>query len=171
MKGYCGDISATNAIIDQDGWLHTGDIGYYDEDKFFYVVDRLKELIKYKGFQVAPAELEAVLLSHNDIKDAAVIGLPDEKAGELPLAFVVKQVNAKINAEDVQKYVNGECLYMMIRFLLYNLMYIYIFFYISERVSGEKRLRGGVRFLDSIPKNQSGKILRRELRALLKSKL
>ncbi|XP_058807956.1 uncharacterized protein LOC131673735 [Phymastichus coffea] len=146
MKGYCGDVSSTSATIDEDGWLHTGDIGYYDNDGYFYIVDRLKELIKYKGFQVPPAELEAILLSNPNIKDAAVVGLPDEKAGELPIAFIVKQPNSTITAKEVQQYVN-------------------------ERVSNQKRLRGGVRFLDNIPKNPSGKILRRELRALLKSKL
>lgn len=108
MKGYCGDTSSTSATIDNNGWLHTGDIGYYDEEGYFYIVDRLKELIKYKGFQVPPAELEAILLSNPNIKDAAVVGLPDEQAGELPLAFIVKQANAKITAKDVQQYVNGE---------------------------------------------------------------
>ncbi|KAJ8674328.1 hypothetical protein QAD02_005590 [Eretmocerus hayati] len=146
MKGYCGDIKSTSATIDKDGWLHTGDVGYYDKDGFFYIVDRLKELIKYKGFQVPPAELEAILLTHPEVKDAAVVGLPDELAGELPIAFVVKQPNSNISAKDIQKFV-------------------------EERVSNQKRLRGGVRFIDEIPKNPSGKILRRELRNLLKSKL
>lgn len=108
MKGYCGDKKSTSATIDEDGWLHTGDIGYYDEDGFFFIVDRLKELIKYKAFQVPPAELEAILLTHPDIKDAAVVGLPDEVAGELPLAFVVKQSNNNnITADEIVKYVNG----------------------------------------------------------------
>jgi 4-coumarate--CoA ligase len=108
MMGYCGDKAATAATIDKDGWLHTGDVGYYDEDGFFYIVDRIKELIKYKGFQVAPAELETILLTHPDIKDAAVVGLSDEIAGELPFAFIVKQPNAKITTSDVVKYINGE---------------------------------------------------------------
>ncbi|XP_015609934.1 4-coumarate--CoA ligase 1-like isoform X2 [Cephus cinctus] len=146
MKGYCGDISSTDATIDKNGWLHTGDVGYYDNDGYFYIVDRLKELIKYKGFQVPPAELEAILLTHPRIKDAAVIGVPNEEAGELPLAFVVKQVGSEVKAEEIIQYVN-------------------------ERVSVQKRLRGGVRFLDNIPKTASGKILRRELRNILKSKL
>ncbi|XP_012275911.1 4-coumarate--CoA ligase 1 [Orussus abietinus] len=146
MKGYCGDTSSTAATIDEDGWLHTGDVGYYDEDGYFFIVDRLKELIKYKGFQVPPAELEAILLTHSGIKDAAVIGIPDEEAGELPMAFVVLQPTSKITADDIIKYVN-------------------------ERVSSHKRLRGGVRFVDSIPKAPSGKILRRVLRNQIKSKL
>ena len=108
MKGYCGDKSSTAATIDKDGWLHTGDVGFYDKDGYFYIVDRLKELIKYKGFQVPPAELEAVLLTHPGIKDAAVVGVPNEEAGELPLAFVVKQPNANITSDDVIKYVNGK---------------------------------------------------------------
>ncbi len=82
---------ATAATVDSEGWLHTGDIGYADEDGYFWIVDRLKELIKYKGFQVAPAELEALLLTHPAVADAAVIGVPDEEAGELPKAFVVRK--------------------------------------------------------------------------------
>ncbi|XP_033217318.1 4-coumarate--CoA ligase 1-like [Belonocnema kinseyi] len=146
MKGYCLDEKATKAAIDEDGFLHTGDVGYYDEDGYFFIIDRVKELIKYKGFQVPPAELESILLTHPKIRDAAVVGLPDEFAGELPLAFVVKKAGVQIRAEEIIKYVN-------------------------ERVSPQKRLRGGVRFIEAIPKNPSGKILRRELRNLLKSKL
>ena len=89
MKGYFNNESATKNTIDHDGWLHTGDIGHIDVDGHLYIVDRLKELIKYKGFQVAPAELEALLLTHPQIADAAVIGLPDEEAGEIPSAYVV----------------------------------------------------------------------------------
>ena len=83
MKGYLGRPDATAQTIDADGWLHTGDIGYADEEGNFYVVDRAKELIKYKGFQVAPAELEALLLTHPSIADAAVIPSPDDEAGEI----------------------------------------------------------------------------------------
>lgn len=109
MKGYCNDDSATATTIDKYGWLHSGDVGYYDEQGYFYIVDRLKELIKYKAFQVPPAELEALLLSCPGIKDAAVIGLPDEEAGELPTAFVVKQDGYDITADDITKFVNGMC--------------------------------------------------------------
>lgn len=146
MKGYRDDKKSTESIIDKDGWLHTGDIGYYDEDGFFYIVDRLKELIKYKGYQVPPAELEAILLTCSGVKDAAVVGLPNEAAGELPCAFVVKQERSKLTEDDIIKYVN-------------------------ERVSSHKKLRGGVIFVRDIPKNASGKILRRVLRDKLKSKL
>ncbi|XP_051166632.1 luciferin 4-monooxygenase-like [Leptopilina boulardi] len=146
MKGYYGDEKATRAAIDEDGFLHTGDVGYYDEDGCFFIVDRVKELIKYKGFQVPPAELEAILLTHPAIKDAAVIGMPDEVAGELPLAFVVKQSGVNVSPREIIQYVN-------------------------ERVSSHKRLRAGVRFIEAIPKNPSGKILRRELRNILKSKI
>ncbi|XP_012231363.1 luciferin 4-monooxygenase [Linepithema humile] len=146
MKGYCNDEKSTRATIDKNGWLHTGDVGYYDEEEHFYIVDRIKELIKYKGYQVPPAELEAILLSHPGVKDAAVIGITNEEAGELPMAFVVKQDNSNICEKDIIQYVN-------------------------ERVSNQKQLRGGVRFIDSIPKTLSGKILRRVLRETLKSKL
>ncbi|XP_001358817.2 4-coumarate--CoA ligase 1 [Drosophila pseudoobscura] len=142
MKGYIGDSKSTQTAI-KDGWLHTGDIGYYDDDFEFFIVDRIKELIKYKGFQVPPAEIEALLLTHEKIKDAAVIGKPDEAAGELPLAFVVKQANVQLTENDVIQFVN-------------------------EHASPAKRLRGGVIFVDEIPKNPSGKILRRILRNMLK---
>ncbi|XP_014093250.1 luciferin 4-monooxygenase [Bactrocera oleae] len=144
MKGYVGDTKSTQSMI-QDGWLHTGDIGYFDDDFEFFIVDRIKELIKYKGFQVPPAEIEALLLTHRKIKDAAVIGKPDEESGELPLAFVVKQPNAVLSEDDVIKFV-------------------------AENASPAKRLRGGVIFVDDIPKNPSGKILRRELREMLKNR-
>ncbi|XP_017036259.1 luciferin 4-monooxygenase-like [Drosophila kikkawai] len=142
MKGYIGDTKSTQTAI-RDGWLHTGDIGYYDDDFEFFIVDRIKELIKYKGFQVPPAEIEALLLTHEKIKDAAVIGKPDEEAGELPLAFVVKQANVQLSENDVIQFVN-------------------------ELASPAKRLRGGVIFVEDIPKNPSGKILRRVLRDMLK---
>lgn len=145
MKGYIGDERATRETI-KDGWLHSGDVGYYDSDGHFFIVDRLKELIKYKAFQVAPAELEAILLSYPKVKDAAVIGKPDEASGELPLAFVVKQEGCEnVTEKEIQDFV-------------------------ASKVSSSKRLRGGVQFIDEIPKNLSGKILRRELKAMLKVK-
>nr|CAD7444267.1 unnamed protein product [Timema bartmani] len=147
MKGYVNNPSATSQTIDHEGWLHTGDVGYYDEEGSFYIVDRLKDLIKYKGFQVPPAELEAILMSHPGVMDAAVIGVPDEGAGELPKAFVVKK-NANVTAQQLVDYVDGQ-------------------------VSSAKKLRGGVQFVEAIPKNPSGKILRKELRDVVspKSKL
>src|SRR4029077_13700674 len=87
MKGYLKRPEATAQTIDGDGWLHTGDIGYADDDDHFFIVDRKKELIKYKGFQVAPAELEAILLTHPAVADAAVIPIPDDEAGEIPKAY------------------------------------------------------------------------------------
>lgn len=108
MRGYRGNEAATKATIDPDGWLHTGDVGYYDEDHEWFIVDRLKELIKYKGFQVPPAEIEAILLTHEDIFDAAVIGVPDERAGELPFAFVVRKPNTKLSEKDVIEFVASE---------------------------------------------------------------
>ncbi|CAH1373792.1 hypothetical protein MTP99_015171 [Tenebrio molitor] len=150
MKGYVGDPVATANTIDKDGWLHTGDVAYYDEDEYFYIVDRIKELIKYKAFQVAPAELEALLVTHPAVADAAVIGLPDEAAGELPLAYVVKKPGKTATEKELEKF-------------------------IAENVSSQKRLRGGVIFVDEIPRNPSGKILRRHLKEravqLKKSKL
>lgn len=144
MKGYLGDDGATRDAITDDGWLRTGDIGYYDLDGEWFVVDRLKELIKFKGFQVAPAELEGLLLKHHKIADVGVIGIPDERAGELPFAFVVKQANVELSEKEVVEYV-------------------------EKNTSSSKYLRGGVRFVDAIPKNPSGKILRRDLRTMFKS--
>ncbi|XP_037044687.1 luciferin 4-monooxygenase-like isoform X1 [Bradysia coprophila] len=144
MKGYFNNPKATSESIDRDGWFHTGDLGYYDEEHNFFIVDRLKELIKYKGFQVAPAELEGLLLSNPKIKDAGVIGIDDEIAGELPMAYVVKQPNCEITEKEVKDFV-------------------------AERISKSKWIRGGVKFIDEIPKNPSGKILRRNLRELYKS--
>lgn len=139
MKGYVGDPVSTANTIDKDGWLHTGDIGYYDNDKYFFIVDRIKELIKYKAFQVAPAELEALLLQHPSVTDSAVVGLPDEEAGELPLAFIVKKSGVKVSEKELLDYVAGN-------------------------VSRQKRLTGGVIFIEEIPRNPSGKILRRVLK-------
>lgn len=138
MKGYLNNPEATAITIDDEGWLHTGDIGHFDDDGFLYIVDRLKELIKYKGFQVPPAELEGILLTHPDISDAAVIGVPDEEAGEIPKAFVVLRPGAAMSAKDVMEHVAGH-------------------------VASYKQIRL-VEFIDAIPKSASGKILRRELR-------
>ncbi|XP_072929836.1 luciferin 4-monooxygenase-like [Epargyreus clarus] len=149
MKGYVGDQAAGDALFDAAGYVRTGDIGYYDTDGYFYIVDRLKELIKYKGFQVAPAELEALLLQHGGVAECGVVGAPDELAGELPAAFVVRAASSTVTANELVDYIAG-------------------------KVSPAKRLRGGVFFVDEIPKNASGKILRRELKSMLpkaKSKL
>ncbi|HEY0386288.1 MAG TPA: 4-coumarate--CoA ligase family protein [Pyrinomonadaceae bacterium] len=135
MKGYLNRPEATAATIDAEGWLHTGDIGYADEEGHFFIVDRAKELIKYKGYQVAPAELEAILLSHPAIADAAVIPLPDEVAGEIPKAFIV--MKAEATDEEIMSYV-------------------------AARVAPYKKIRRLER-IEQIPKSTSGKILRRVL--------
>lgn len=138
MKGYLHNQAATDASIDPEGWLHTGDICRVDQDGYWYVTDRLKELIKYKGFQVAPAELEALLLTHRAVADVAVIGVSDEDAGEVPKAFVVVQPGEEITSGEIMDFVAG-------------------------RVAGYKQIRQ-VEFIDAIPKSLSGKILRRVLR-------
>jgi len=137
MKGYLNNPEATAHTIDADGWLHTGDVGVIDADGHTFIVDRLKELIKYKGFQVPPAELEALLLADPHISDAAVIGVPDDEAGEIPKAFVVRAPGADLDAAAVQAFV-------------------------AARVASYKQVRL-VEFVDAIPKSASGKILRREL--------
>ena len=135
MKGYLENPEATSATIDSDGFLHTGDIGYADEDGYFFIVDRLKELIKYKGFQVPPAELEALLLTHPSVADAAVIPVSDEEAGEIPKAYIVSK--EEVSADDIMSFV-------------------------AEHVAPHKKIRL-VEFVDEIPKSASGKILRRVL--------
>ncbi|MDB5078123.1 MAG: 4-coumarate--CoA ligase family protein [Chloroflexi bacterium] len=135
MQGYLNQPQATADTINSEGWLYTGDIGYIDEEGYLFIVDRIKELIKYKGLQIAPAELEAVLLSHPAVADAAVIGRADEEAGEVPKAFVV--LKSPVNAEELLAFV-------------------------SEKVAPYKRIRK-LEIIDQIPKSASGKILRRVL--------
>ncbi|KAK0081179.1 hypothetical protein PV325_012630 [Microctonus aethiopoides] len=142
MLGYKGDPEATSQTIDNNGWLHTGDLGYYDHDGYLYVVGRLKELIKFNGFQIAPAEIENLLLTHVDVNDAAVFGQDHEAYGQIPVALVVLKPNATSTPEQLCKFIN-------------------------DRVSPQKYLRGGVTIVKSIPKNPSGKILRRELHKLV----
>jgi len=107
MKGYIGNESATRGTIDSEGWLHSGDIGYYDKEGYFFITDRLKELIKYKGFQVSPVELEQIILAHPDVLDAAVAPVPDESAGELPRAFVVKRPGSPVTQQEIASLVAG----------------------------------------------------------------
>ncbi|KAI3847310.1 hypothetical protein MKW98_022443 [Papaver atlanticum] len=137
MKGYVGEEEATLATLDRDGWLKTGDLCYIDNEGYLYVIDRLKELIKYKGYQVAPAELEELLQSHPDILDAVVIPYPNEEAGQVPMAFLVKRPHSSIDEPQVMDF-------------------------IAKQVSPYKKIRK-VKFIDCIPRNAPGKILRKEL--------
>jgi acyl-CoA synthetase (AMP-forming)/AMP-acid ligase II len=137
MQGYLNNAEATRSMIDPDRWLHTGDIAVVDEDGWYRVVDRIKDIIRYKGYQVSPAELEMVLLDHPDVADCAVVGIADERAGEVPKAFVVP-VGKLADPEPVLSFV-------------------------AERVAPYKRIRA-VEIVESIPKSPSGRILRRSLR-------
>jgi 4-coumarate--CoA ligase len=141
MKGYLNNPEATAAALTGDGWLRSGDIAAYDGDGYLYIRDRLKELIKVKGFQVAPAEVEAELQSCPGIADAAVVGLPDEEAGEVPVAFLVRAAGATTDVEEIAAH-------------------------LSSRLAAFKHPRA-IHFVDAIPKSASGKILRRMLRATL----
>lgn len=138
MKGYLNNPEATALTIDAEGWLHTGDVGFIDADGHLTIVDRVKELIKYKGFQVAPAELEALLLTHPAVADAAVIGVPDDEAGERPRAFVVVKPGHEVTAAEITEFT-------------------------AAHVATYKVVHDVV-FTDTIPKSPSGKILRRLLR-------
>ena len=142
MSGYVNNPEATNALIDKDGWLHSGDIAYWDEDEHFFIVDRLKSLIKYKGYQVAPAELESILLQHPNIFDAGVAGLPDDDAGELPAAVVVLEHGKTMTEKEIVDYV-------------------------ASQVTTAKKLRGGVVFVDEVPKGLTGKLDARKIREIL----
>lgn len=142
MKGYLNDPEATEMTIDKDGWLHTGDVGYIDDEEELFIVDRVKELIKYKGFQVPPAELEAILVNHPSIADAAVVSQKDEIAGEVPVAFVVGSDDGpQLTVNEIKEFV-------------------------AKQVVFYKKLHN-VYFIDAIPKSPSGKILRKDLRAKL----
>jgi acyl-CoA synthetase (AMP-forming)/AMP-acid ligase II len=140
MKGYLNNPQATADTVDPEGWLHTGDVAVVDEEGRYTVVDRVKELIKYKGYQVAPAELEAVLLGHPEIADAAVIGVPERETGEeLPKAFVVRAPGSGLTQDAVIEYMAG-------------------------KVAPHKKIRL-VEFIEQVPKSAAGKILRKELKA------
>ncbi len=137
MKGYWNAPEATAETL-RDGWLHTGDIGRVDEEGYVYLMDRKKEMIKYKGFAVAPAELEACLHQHPDVADAAVVPREDAEAGEIPVAFVVPREGVRIDKDALMEFVNG-------------------------KIAGYKHIRA-IAFIDAIPKSGSGKILRRLLK-------
>ncbi len=140
MKGYLGRPDETAACLDRDGWYHTGDVGYVDGEGFFFIVDRTKELIKYKGLQVAPAELEALLVTHPGVLDAAVVRKADEEAGEVPKAYVVLKADAASQGTSATAIMD----------------------WVAGRVAPHKRIRH-LEFIDQIPKSASGKILRRVL--------
>ncbi|CAH1423213.1 unnamed protein product [Lactuca virosa] len=137
MKGYVRNKEASAATLDSEGWLKTGDLCYFDSDGFLYIADRLKELIKYKAYQVAPAELERYLQAIPEVADAAVIPYPDEEAGEIPMAYIVRRPGSKINEAQIMEI-------------------------IAKQVSPYKKIRK-VAFINTIPKTPAGKILRREL--------
>nr|VDC97993.1 unnamed protein product [Brassica rapa] len=145
-KGYFKNQEATNETINAEGWLKTGDLCYIDEDGFVFVVDRLKELIKYKGYQVPPAELEALLITHPDILDAAVIPFPDKEAGQYPMAYVTRKVESNLSEKQVIEFIS------------------------KQQVAPYKKIRK-VAFINSIPKTASGKTLRKDLIKLATSKL
>ncbi|KAK4887094.1 hypothetical protein RN001_003365 [Aquatica leii] len=138
MKGYLNRPKETNQIF-LNGWLRSGDLGYVDNNNLLYVTDRLKELIKVKGYQVAPAELEEVLRMNKDVSDAAVIGVPDRTSGEVPVAFVVPKLNTNIDVKSLH-------------------------YYMSKKVASYKQLKGGIIVVNSLPRTESGKILRKELK-------
>jgi acyl-CoA synthetase (AMP-forming)/AMP-acid ligase II len=141
MLGYWKAPEETAHTL-RNGWIHTGDIGHLDADGYLYIVDRKKDMIKYKGFSIAPAELEAVLVEHPAVMETAVVGVPDEEAGEIPKAFVVLQgdISYSVTSEELITYVNG-------------------------KLTGYKKLHE-VEFVENLPKIPSGKILRRELKEL-----
>ncbi|XP_068240606.1 uncharacterized protein [Palaemon carinicauda] len=140
MTGYHNNPEATKNTIDESGWLHTGDVAICDEDGYFSVVDRIKELIKVKGLQVAPSELEDILLDHPGVADVGVIGIPDDRAGEVPRAYIVPR-QKNLSGKEIQSF-------------------------LENRVAPHKKLAGGVKFVEALPKSATGKLLRRELKKM-----
>ncbi|XP_066949077.1 uncharacterized protein [Macrobrachium rosenbergii] len=140
MTGYHNNPEATKETVDENGWLHTGDVAICDEDGYFSVVDRIKELIKVKGLQVAPSELEEILLEHPGVADVGIIGVPDARAGEVPRAYIVPR-RKTLSEKEVQSF-------------------------LENRVAPHKKLAGGVKFVDALPKSTTGKLLRRELKKM-----
>jgi len=151
FQGYLNNPEGTRNAKTEDGYFKTGDVGHQDEHGNFYITDRVKELIKYKGFQVPPAELEGLLAAHDNIDDVAVIGIYNkEQATEVPRAYVVPKKGVQATKETEKQIMD----------------------WLAAKVASHKRLRGGVKFVDEIPKSASGKILRRLLkeRALAEEK-
>lgn len=107
-KGYVGNEEATRETIDSDGWLRTGDAAYYDDDGFIFITERIKELIKYKGYQVSPTELEKILLTHSEVLDVGVGAVPDEMAGELPRAYIIRRPGATVTQTEIEKFMEGK---------------------------------------------------------------
>merc|ERR1712127_399759 len=144
MIGYSNNEKANQETFDSAGWMRTGDVGYYDQEGFMFIVDRIKELIKVKGLQVAPAELEDVLRALPGVNDVGVIGIEDERSGQVPRAYIVADpglTEAEVHA------------------------------YMKEQVSAHKQLAGGVQFVEAIPKSLAGKILRKDLVAAYRAKM
>ncbi|KAK7794552.1 hypothetical protein R5R35_009672 [Gryllus longicercus] len=142
--GYYKNPQATADMLDEDGWVHTGDVGYFDEDGYFYICDRFKELVKYKGVHIAPAEVESVLAAHEGVEDAAVVGIEHDEDQEHPVGFVVRAKGHDVSAEQLLQLLKDE-------------LPVY------------KQLHGGVHFVEEIPRTASGKIKRRELRQLART--
>lgn len=140
MKGYHNNPKATAETIDEDGWFHTGDVATCDEEGYFYIVDRIKELIKVKGLQVAPSELEEIIMGHPGVGDVGVIGVPNERAGEVPMAYIVPR-QKNLSADDIHSF-------------------------LEDRVARHKKLVGGIRFVQELPKNATGKLMRRQLQKM-----
>ncbi|XP_071516670.1 uncharacterized protein [Panulirus ornatus] len=142
MLGYVNDPVATAATIDAQGWIHSGDLGHFDQDGFLFITGRLKDLIKVKGFQVSPAELEEQITKHPDVVDVAVVGVPHDRQGEAPRAYVVLRPGALTQPSHIQQF-------------------------LADRVVSYKQLVGGVKFVDSLPRNPTGKVLKSQLKERL----
>lgn len=160
--GYYGDADSTNATLDSDGWLHSGDIGHFDEDGYLFIVDRLKDILKHRGYQISPSEIEDALLKHQGVTSVCVVGIPDVLWTDLPAAVVVKNDNVDVTEREIMDIIKS----MLAKSYSIMLTGYNGEFDFLDSMSDYKQLRGGVYFVDRFPMTPSGKIIRRKVREM-----
>lgn len=161
--GYCGNDVATTEAVDEDGWFRTGDMGHFDENGFLYVVDRKKDILKYRNYQISPTELENVIMRCNGVASVCVVGIPDGVSIDLPAALIVRAVGMDVDGEDIKAIIKGK---RSNPNLFMKKAKLNIFFVSADQLSDAKQLRGGVYFVDSFPVTPSGKVLRRKVKEI-----
>lgn len=157
--GYWRDEKATSDAIDTNGWFHTGDVGHFDLNGFLYVVDRRKDILKYRGYQISPSELENLILRCDGVAEVCVVGIPDPVSTDLPAAVVVRAIGKEVDRSKIEEIIKGNYIQMCTILCL-------IIFPIIVSLSDAKQLRGGVYFIESLPVTPSGKVLRRKVQEI-----